>query len=168
MSNDEESMYGEPVSEEEAERRRGMAAAFYASQTLPPLYRLSTMDADVSWGTAGAGAPPTSQSRFVFPADTPPGNRLEVHTLEFGDIEELAIVPWSSNFASPPPEAPAPAVTIPVTIGTMSHPGRVLGVVPAGWMVSIDASEGTFLILGPGDLPTSLSLIPAVIGMPAT
>lgn len=167
MSNDEESMYSVPVSDEEAERRRGLVAAFYASQTLPPMYRLSTMDADVSWGTAGAGAPPTSQTRFVFETDGPLAPRFEVHTLEFGTVEEIAIVPWSAISAGPPPEVPAPPVTIPVTIDAMSQTGRVLAATSYGWMVAVEAPVGTFLILGPGDLPGSLSLLRADIGMPA-
>lgn len=163
MSSDDESMMCYPVSDEEAERRRRLVAAFYASQTLPPLYRLSTMDPDVSWGTAGYDSPATSQTRFVFETDGPDVPRFEVHTLEFGTVEEIAIVPWSGNFECLPPNLPAPPVTIPVTIATTSHTGRVLGMTSFGWMVSVAAEEGTFLILGPGDLPRALSLVRAEI-----
>jgi hypothetical protein len=167
MSSDEQPMIGVPVSAEEAERRRGMLAAFYASQTLPALYRLSTMDPDVTWGTAMYGSPTTSQTRFVYEADLAETPRHEVHTLEFGAVEEIAIVPWSDNFQSLPPDVPAQPSTIPVTLDLSSHTGRVLAETSDGWMVSVEAPIGTFLIIGPGDLPSTLSLVRTEIGTPA-
>ncbi|WP_345137786.1 hypothetical protein, partial [Microbacterium rhizosphaerae] len=133
-----------------------------------PLYRLSTMAEHVDWGTAITGAPTTTtQSRFIFEADTPPGHRFEVHTVEFGTVEELLFVAWSTNFAGLPPETPTPPATVPVTIASESYPGQVLATTPDGWAVSVPAPERTFLIVGPRALPSSLSLVQAVVGTPA-
>src|SRR6478735_7174330 len=116
MSSDQQPMMGVPVSPEEAERRRGMLAEFYASQTLPPLYRLSTMDPDVTWGTARYDTPTTSQTRFVRESKATAMPSIEVHTLEFDTDDEIAKVPWTTNFGGLPPEVPTQQVTIPVTI----------------------------------------------------
>lgn len=166
MSN-EQPMIGAPVSAAEAERRRRMVAEFYASQTLPPLYRLSTMDPVVTWGTARYDSPTTSQTRYVHETNATTMPRLEVHTLEFGTVDEIAVVPWGLNFGGPPPEVPTQPVTIPVTIAESSHMGRVLATTSDGWMVAVEAPDGAFLVLGPGELPGVLSLIRTDIGVPA-
>jgi len=164
MSSDEQPMIGVPVSAEEAERRRGMVADFYAGQTLPPLYRLSTMGPDIEWGTAMYDSPTTSQSRYVYEPERVGMPRREVHTLEFGTVDEIAIVSWGQNFNSPPPDGPAEPPTIPVEIAESPSTGRVLATTSDGWMVAVEAPIGTFLVIGPGDLPSGLSLVRADLG----
>ncbi|MGN8025554.1 hypothetical protein [Microbacterium sp. 22242] len=168
MTSNEQPMTSAPVSAEEAERRKAMLAEFLASNTLPPLYRLSTMNPEVTWGPATYGSPtPISQTRFVYEIKATTTPRLEVHTLEFGTEDEIAVVSWGLNFGGPPPAAPTKPVTIPVTVDTSPGSGRVLATVSNRWMVAIKAPNGSFVVLGPGDLPRHLTLIRTDIGTPS-
>ncbi|GAA4488601.1 hypothetical protein [Microbacterium panaciterrae] len=167
MTSNEEPMMGVPVSAEEAARRKAMLAEFLASGALPPLYRLSTMAPDVDWGTTTYGSPtPISQTKYVWEKGAATTPRFEVHTLEFGAADEMTIVPWGLNFGGPPPDVLTAPETIPVSIDETPQTGQVLASSSNGWMVVTEAPNGTFLALGPGALPSSLTLVSVVVAAP--
>lgn len=167
MTSNEEPMMGVPVSAEEAARRKAMLAEFLAEGNLPPLYRLSTMDPEIDWGTTTYGSPtPISQTKYIFEKSAMATPRFEVHTLELGAANEMTIVPWGLNFGAPPPDVPSPAATIPVTVDEIPQSGQVLAMSANGWMVAIVAPSGTLVALGPGDLPNDLALVRVDVAAP--
>lgn len=156
MSRDTQPMMGEPVSEDEVERRRALIAAFYAERTLPPLYRLSTMAARVTWGTLDGSR---ARTRFVFERDDALDlPRAEVHTFESGAVEDAAPGLWQNNFDTALPSRASEPPTVGVLVSESLLEGKVMAATSDGWMVSVHTTSHPVLIIGPGALPEVVSL----------
>lgn len=154
-------MWGVPVSDDEAARRKALAITMWEQKTFPPLYRVSTMDPDsLLHGSFGSSSPVTTL--FIFAAEDGRLHRprVEVHTVERGDVEVLAPMLWRMNFGSEMPatfdESGSPSFDV---AGTPSS-GELLAATAGGWMVSVEAADATLLVLGIAELPSQLSLEP--------
>jgi hypothetical protein len=149
-------MRGEPVSDEERERRRTLVAAFYAERTLPVLYRLSTMDPRVTWGTLDETR---ARTRYVFERESAlTAPRQEVHTLEHGVAQDIAPGLWESNFGTVMPGSGGEPSTIRVSISDVTLDGDVLATTGDGWMVAVQGESHTLLIIGTGSVPETVNL----------
>lgn len=154
-------MWGVPVPDDEVARRKALGAAMWARQTLPPLYRVATMDPEtVLHGCFGASSP--VMTHYIFPAEDGLLHRprLEVHTFERGAVDDGAPILWHMRSGSGVPKSSGEAESVPVAVSGSPLSGLLLAAEAEGWMVSVEASDATLLVMGPGELPRPLSLEP--------
>jgi hypothetical protein len=159
-------MWGVPVSDDEAARRKALAVAMWEQKIFPPLYRVSTMDPEtLLHGTFGSSSP--VMTLFIFAGEDGRLHRprLEVHTFERGGVEVGAPMLWRMNFGSEIPESSGRSEMVPVTVGGSPLDGVLLAATPGGWMVSVEAADAALLVLGTGELPSPLLLEP--VDLPA-
>jgi len=149
------------MSDDEVARRKALGAELWRRKTLPPLYRVSTMDPEaVLNGSFGSSSPVSTSYIFNSGDDGTHQPRLEVHTFERGTVEDGAPVLWLSNIGSAVPRSSGNPSAIPVEISGSSASGLLLAATSEGWMVSVEAADATILIIGGGTLPSPLSLEP--------
>lgn len=143
-------MWGTPHSEEEVARRRALLDEFYAQNTLPPLYRTSTMDPQsIRRGTSKG---PGYISHRIYER----ASGFEVHTIEQGEVVDLARSAWRRRFGEDVPALPPSSPTVDVTIDGDLRQGHLLGENVQGWLISVSGER--ILILGTGPLPGALPL----------
>ena len=153
-------MRGAPLSDDEVARRKALGAQLWMRKKLPPLYRVSTMDAEtVLNGSFGSSSPVSTSYIFNFEDDGTHRPRLEVHTIERGTVEDGAPLLWLSNIGNPIPE-PGPPTPIRLKISGSASSGLLLAATADAWMVSAEAADAALVIIGTGELPSPLSLEP--------
>lgn len=154
-------MWGVPMPDDEAARRKALVAAAWAQKTYPPLYRVSTMDPDtVLMGVFGLSSPVKTSYIFAGEDAILQQPRLEIHTLERGAVEEGAPVLWLGDFGKPVPEFSGEAEAVPVTVSDSSVNGWLLAATADAWMVSVEAPDAALLVMGTGEVPSPLMLEP--------
>lgn len=145
-------MWGVPHSVEEVARRRALLDEFYAQNTLPPLYRTSTMNArSIRRGTSKG---PGLVSHRIY--ETASG--LEVHTIEQGEVADLARSVWRRRFDGDVPSFSLSGPAVDVTIDGDLRAGQLLGENAEGWVISVSPPGHQVLILGASPTPVSLFL----------
>lgn len=154
-------MWGSPVPDDEAARRKALAVAMWEQKTFPPIYQVSTMDSEtLLHGSFGSASPVTTLFIFAGEDGRLHRPRFEVHTFERGDVEVGAPMLWRVNFGSDFPESSGEPSTVPVIVDGSLLDGLLLAAIPGGWMVSVDAADAALLVLGVGELPSPLRLEP--------
>lgn len=160
MSESTEPMRCVPVPDDEVARRKALAVALYAQKAFPPLYRVSTMNPETLLH-GSLGSPPV-KTHYIFAGEDGLLHRprIEIHTVEAGDVEAHAAAVWLMNFGSPIPRPSGQTGSVPVTVSGSSLSGVPLAVSADGWMVSVEAPDATLLVMGPGEIPRPLPLEP--------
>ncbi|MEN2741033.1 hypothetical protein ABCS02_24890 [Microbacterium sp. X-17] len=149
-----------PASDDEVARRKALGAELWTRKSFPPLYRVAAMDPEsVLHGNFGSSSP--VKTTFVFTGEESLSRpRLEVHTLERGAVDSGAPLLWLRNFRSVIPEPSRSAEPVPVRVSKSTGSGTLIAATAEGWMVSVEAPDATLLVMGPGELPSRLSLEP--------